>query len=572
MPTGKIAVAAIVITLASTSTHAIDLEGPEFRVNGPGAGGNPAVDMTPFGDFIVWWPGSVKRYTAAGIPTVEASGIVGGGIALDGSGGFYTLTTEHDPLTCCDDYIIIHVYDAAGQYQHKYSLDGVDVFPFELASAAVGGARAIWYNDDEGLLWNSFTQTVVTGGESYANNASGIDPVPYDGAIDIGMGDRFIIVWTGYWWPSGSPTALWGIFGRLFSESGTALTDRFVIKASEFQTTERIRYPSVAMDGNNSFLVVWERVTYDETDMDIHGQYFDADANPVGGEIVINQTTAGQQRYPDVAGDVAGNFYVVWQGPGEQSTDILARRVNSQAMLEEDEFIVNTTRPDIQSNPQISSEKHYRFIVAWKQSGPDAGVYAQRLEDKEQVPATVQSFESRWEIDHVAVRWQLIDVEGELAFDISRAQGPDGLLLPLAGAAVRPDGAGFVFDDYETRWNASYRYRIVILEDGIPVTSFETSVAIPAARFALDQNEPNPFNPSTSIRFSLQEDAHVLLVVYDVKGRKVATLVDEWMAAGTHVAAWNGRGDNNRPVATGTYFYRLTAGGRSLARRAVFLK
>ncbi len=78
--------------------------------------------------------------------------------------------------------------------------------------------------------------------------------------------------------------------------------------------------------------------------------------------------------------------------------------------------------------------------------------------------------------------------------------------------------------------------------------------------FALEGNYPNPFNPSTTIRFQIAEPVHVTLTVYDVMGRTVARLVDQEMAAGSYAAEWDGKSNAGLIVAGGIYFYRLEAG------------
>jgi hypothetical protein len=80
------------------------------------------------------------------------------------------------------------------------------------------------------------------------------------------------------------------------------------------------------------------------------------------------------------------------------------------------------------------------------------------------------------------------------------------------------------------------------------------------AGFELGQNYPNPFNPETTIRFQLAEARHVTLAVYDVLGRAVATLADEALEAGAYQVHWDGTDRQGRPVASGTYLYRLEAG------------
>jgi hypothetical protein len=90
--------------------------------------------------------------------------------------------------------------------------------------------------------------------------------------------------------------------------------------------------------------------------------------------------------------------------------------------------------------------------------------------------------------------------------------------------------------------------------------------------FSLGANYPNPFNAGTVITYSVANDGPVSLAVYDVLGRRVATLADGFQTAGRHGVAWNGSDDGGQPVASGMYFYRLTAGASSQTRKMVLLK
>lgn len=86
-------------------------------------------------------------------------------------------------------------------------------------------------------------------------------------------------------------------------------------------------------------------------------------------------------------------------------------------------------------------------------------------------------------------------------------------------------------------------------------------------------NHPNPFNPSTTITFSLPAAASVSLEVYDVQGRLVRTLISgDAFPIGSHDVVWNGKNNRGVEVSSGVYFYRLTAGAETLTRKAVLLK
>jgi hypothetical protein len=83
---------------------------------------------------------------------------------------------------------------------------------------------------------------------------------------------------------------------------------------------------------------------------------------------------------------------------------------------------------------------------------------------------------------------------------------------------------------------------------------------------------PNPFNPNTTIHFSLPVSGNADLVIYDLAGRKVKTLASGYLEAGDHQVPWNGRDDTGRQVASGTYVYQLRAGAQVHSNRMVLLK
>lgn len=78
--------------------------------------------------------------------------------------------------------------------------------------------------------------------------------------------------------------------------------------------------------------------------------------------------------------------------------------------------------------------------------------------------------------------------------------------------------------------------------------------------YGLDQNLPNPFNAQTKINFSMPAAGHVKLIVYNVLGQEVVTLLDQKLDANKHEVIWDGNNGQGTPVASGTYFYRLNIG------------
>ncbi len=95
--------------------------------------------------------------------------------------------------------------------------------------------------------------------------------------------------------------------------------------------------------------------------------------------------------------------------------------------------------------------------------------------------------------------------------------------------------------------------------------------AVPA-RLTAAPVRPNPFNPSTAIAFSLPSAQRVRVTVHDLEGKLVATLLDEPRAAGPHNVVWDGRDGAGRTSASGTYVFRIEAGGETATRRAMLVK
>jgi predicted outer membrane repeat protein len=95
---------------------------------------------------------------------------------------------------------------------------------------------------------------------------------------------------------------------------------------------------------------------------------------------------------------------------------------------------------------------------------------------------------------------------------------------------------------------------------------------IATAEMRLMQNYPNPFNPSTTISFLIPEKAHVNLSIYDVEGILIKTLFNEVLEEGYNHTVWNATDSHGNAVASGVYFYRLSAGGVALTKKMLLIR
>ncbi|MGB2696785.1 MAG: T9SS type A sorting domain-containing protein [Candidatus Zixiibacteriota bacterium] len=147
-------------------------------------------------------------------------------------------------------------------------------------------------------------------------------------------------------------------------------------------------------------------------------------------------------------------------------------------------------------------------------------------------------------------RNELFAYSSLLFWEVKRSDGSVNYLSPF-GDEMEMDNKGFLWLKKES--------------------SPQKKTSIPAS-FSLRQNYPNPFNLSTEIEYSLPKDAHVRLVIYNVLGQKVRTLVNEYKSVGTYTIAWDGSNDNGSVTSSGIYFYKLVAGEYTQTKKMVMLK
>jgi flagellar hook assembly protein FlgD len=91
-------------------------------------------------------------------------------------------------------------------------------------------------------------------------------------------------------------------------------------------------------------------------------------------------------------------------------------------------------------------------------------------------------------------------------------------------------------------------------------------------KFVLNQNYPNPFNPTTEIFFSIPKKQHTELVVYDILGARVKTILSRNLPAGKYTVSWDGKDGMGQNVASGMYFYRLQSDTQILTKKMVLIR
>jgi hypothetical protein len=170
----------------------------------------------------------------------------------------------------------------------------------------------------------------------------------------------------------------------------------------------------------------------------------------------------------------------------------------------------------------------------------------------------------------IVLRWGSTADEALRGYLLYRARRAEDFSC-ITGSPLSPNARSY--EDRSIEPGQEYRYVVAALTlDGREIRSLEVIARSAAPPLALDQNVPNPFNPSTTIGFALPGPEHVRLDIYDIAGRSVQRLVDNLMQAGHHGIEWNGKDAHGRTVASGVYFYRLTAGKQTYTKKMILLR
>jgi photosystem II stability/assembly factor-like uncharacterized protein len=191
------------------------------------------------------------------------------------------------------------------------------------------------------------------------------------------------------------------------------------------------------------------------------------------------------------------------------------------------------------------------------------------------VPVELVSFTGSVEGTSVRLSWVTSSQLNNKGFEVERKQGSESYraLTFIKGDGTTTEQKSYSYTDKGLK-EGDYTYRLKQIDfDASFHYSNEVNVSVnQPAEFSLSQNYPNPFNPSTTINFSLAQKASVKLVVYDILGKEVRTLVNSNEAAGTYQVQWNGLNNNGQSVSTGIYIYRITAGDFVQQKKLMFMK
>jgi hypothetical protein len=313
-------------------------------------GASQGVALDSYGDYVVVWSSNGEDGGGWGVYGQRYNSL---GVALGGE--FRVNTTT-----------------AGDQEQAVVAMDSVGDFVVVWASNGQDGSGSGVY----GQRYNSLG--VAQGGEFRVNTTTANDQDWPSVAMDA-AGD-FVVVWESKGQDAGASL---GVYGQRYNSLGVAQGGEFRVNTT---TANDQASPCVAMDGSGNFVVVWESNGQDGGGWGVYGQRYNASGAAQGGEFRVNNTTAGDQRYPAVAMNAAGVFVVTWSSNGQDGGGwgVYAQRYNASGAPQSSEFRVNTTTAGDQKFSAVDLDGSGNFIVTWQSYNQDAantwGIYAQQFD------------------------------------------------------------------------------------------------------------------------------------------------------------------------------------------------
>jgi hypothetical protein len=214
----------------------------------------------------------------------------------------------------------------------------------------------------------------------------------------------------------------------------------------------------------------------------------------------------------------------------------------------------------------------------------DAAVEPQ-VENTLYFQSSVNDFHGGCSQDQISVEWFLEGVTEGPAFHVYRSTTEPGPYQRMTQEPVAPqDSCYYCYHDLGVSEGSVYYYKLGLAEFSDSLALFgpiavtaRTDVADEAdgtipSEYGLSQNYPNPFNPETTIDYQVRENVPVQMVVYNLLGQQVRSLVNEVKSQGYHSITWDGRDDGGNLVSSGVYFCYLTAGSYRQTRKMTLLK
>ena len=198
-------------------------------------------------------------------------------------------------------------------------------------------------------------------------------------------------------------------------------------------------------------------------------------------------------------------------------------------------------------------------------------VFVAKFSEEDAVPVLISTFTATARDAGIDIRWSMSHDEDLSSFSLYRREGDASQPREIAGGQF-VDAIGSYFDG-KVAPGTTYRYELVVrARSGDEFRSPIATATTPDLAASLGQNHPNPFNPATTIEYSIAERSPVVIGIYDATGALVTRLNEGTRNAGTYRVQWNGSDASGKAVGSGVYFYRFEGSRNTASRKMVLLK
>ncbi len=271
----------------------------------------------------------------------------------------------------------------------------------------------------------------------------------------------------------------------------------------------------------------------------------------------------------DAPEDAAISWTVTTEGSGTLSvldTEDMMLELDANMMVSADKIVLKVTGGNLQVTVKAN--------VDGEDTAPVTFTFTQLN------PAELASFDGALQSDKVVLNWSTVSQTNNAGWRITRSV--DGENFEAVGDFVQGAGTAdalmdYTFEDKELPGVDKVYYRLEQVDLDGTVSQSNVIEVLLGARMPLPTEfavnvYPNPFNPSTTITYSLPEAAPVTVVIYDVLGQQVRQLISQNNAPGRYQVQWDARDSQGRSVASGVYIAKINAGTSTLSQKMLLLK